>query len=156
MILSLETAEHRQDARAEDREPPMVRTATILCIDDDPASLVCRTFLLKANGYEVITAGSGLEGLSLFKSCAVDLVVLDYAMPEMDGGAVASQLKRLAPNTPVIMVSGQDRVPPEAIRFVDVLLHKGEHPTKFQKAVSALLASISGRLTPSYSRPQTD
>jgi CheY-like chemotaxis protein len=135
----------------------MVRTATILCIDDDPVSLFCRSFLLKASGYDVITAGSGLEGLLLFKSYAVDLVVLDYAMPEMDGSDVAWQLKELAPNTPVLMVSGQDRVPPEALRFVDVFLHKGEHPTKFRQTVSDLLAlgsSISGRWTPPYSRPR--
>jgi PleD family two-component response regulator len=55
--------------------------ATILCIDDHWNGLIGRKMLLENNGYEVLEATGGEEGLKLFFSHSVDAVVLDYRMP---------------------------------------------------------------------------
>ena len=57
----------------------------ILVIDDDPMNLRMATFLLTKQSYEVVTAGSGDEGLKILDTTPVDLILLDIEMPGMDG-----------------------------------------------------------------------
>lgn len=57
----------------------------ILVIDDDPMNLKMASFLLTKQSYEVVTAGSGDEGLKILEDTPVDLILLDIEMPEMDG-----------------------------------------------------------------------
>ena len=64
-----------------------------------------RRMVFELSGYEVLDARDGLEALRIFDGNRVDLVLLDYFMPEMDGGAVASEMKRKQPHVPVIIVS---------------------------------------------------
>jgi response regulator RpfG family c-di-GMP phosphodiesterase len=71
--------------------------ATILCIDDHWNALIGRKMLLENNGYEVLEASGGDEGLKLFLSHRVDAVVLDYQMPGMNGDVVAAKMKRRCP-----------------------------------------------------------
>ncbi len=66
--------------------------ATILCIDDQWSGLIGRKMLLENNGYEVLEATGGTEGLRLFLSHSVDAVVLDYQMPGMNGDMVAAKM----------------------------------------------------------------
>ena len=63
----------------------MMKPAAILCIDDEPKGLTVRKMLLESRRYEVLTATSGREGLAIFAGHRVPAVVLDYAMPEMNG-----------------------------------------------------------------------
>ncbi len=72
----------------------MARLKTILCIDDHWNGLIGRKMFLENNGYEVLQASGGDEGLKLFQSHAVDAVVLDYQMPGMKGDVVAKKMKR--------------------------------------------------------------
>ncbi len=77
----------------------------ILIIDDEPQILLVSAARLKANGYAVVTALSGEQGLEKAQKEIPDLVLLDYVMPEMDGGEVLDRLKK-DPSTkhiPVIM-----------------------------------------------------
>jgi PAS domain S-box-containing protein len=99
--------------------------ATILCIDDEAAGLVARKLLLESAGHRVIEARSGEEGIQLFKSLKVDAVILDYWMSGMKGTAVASELKRINPEVPIIMVSGMADLPGEAAGLVDQWIIKG-------------------------------
>jgi CheY-like chemotaxis protein len=62
----------------------------VLCVDDDLDGLIGREALLRQNGYNVLISTSPREGLRLFSSCHIDAVVLDYAMPEMCGDALAT------------------------------------------------------------------
>lgn len=57
----------------------------ILVIDDDPMNLRMAYYILKKQSYEVVTAGSGDEGLKILDTTSVDLILLDIEMPEMDG-----------------------------------------------------------------------
>ncbi len=58
----------------------------ILCVDDTPSVLEGEKMLLEENGYRVLTATNGKEAVQAFTSHSVDLVLLDYHMPEMNGG----------------------------------------------------------------------
>ena len=71
--------------------------------------------MLRALGFEVLSAGSGRESEALFKerSDAVDLVIVDLGVPDMDGIAVINALQEIKPSIPVVLVSGI-RVSPSA------------------------------------------
>ena len=71
---------------------------TLLCIHRDPAQLS----LLKENGYELVTAGSGSDALQLLMSQSVDAVVLDYELSLLQGAAVAEEMKEVKPQVPIV------------------------------------------------------
>ncbi len=100
--------------------------AIILCIDDDGAGLEARKELLEISGYEVLSAQSAEQGLGLFASHPIDAVVLDYMMPGMNGDRVATQMKRVRPDVPILMLSGYDELLVNELSCVDAFLSKGE------------------------------
>jgi CheY-like chemotaxis protein len=99
--------------------------AIILCIDDG-GGLEARKELLEISGYEVLSAQSGEQGLGLFVSHPVDAVVLDYKMPGMNGDRVASQMRRVKPDVPILMLSGYNELRRNELTCVDAFLSKGE------------------------------
>jgi CheY-like chemotaxis protein len=101
-----------------------VNNAVVLCIDDDPAILECEQRFLEAFGYTVLTALSGSKGLELVSLHSVDVVVVDYYMPEMNGPEVAIEIKRLRPHAPIIMLSGAVDIPKKALKEVDAFVAK--------------------------------
>ena len=66
----------------------------ILLIDDDEDMLAMTGRWLEKAGYEVFRSGSGKEALSLLSAQKPDLILLDYAMPEMDGPAVLCEIRK--------------------------------------------------------------
>ena len=88
--------------------PTHLSGRVVLLIDDEPLVLRSGVRMLRALGFEVLSAGSGLEGEALFKerNHAVDLVVVDLSMPDMDGIAVIKALLQIKPSIPAILVSG--------------------------------------------------
>jgi CheY-like chemotaxis protein len=78
----------------------------ILCIDDNVHGLTARRVLLEGMGHKVIVARSGREGLDAFRSQKVDMVIIDYVMPQMNGGEVIREIRRTNPKLPVILLSG--------------------------------------------------
>lgn len=100
----------------------------ILCIDDNEQSLSIRKFMLETRGYRVLAASSGREAIEMFQhSGAIDLVLTDLVMPEMDGAEVIRVLKDLAPETPMILFSGKVKMY-ERGTCADVFLPKGSYP----------------------------
>ena len=65
----------------------------ILVVDDDPDILDAVTLILESQGYEVVTARDGVEGLANLKAEHPDLMILDLLMPKMDGFAVCKELQ---------------------------------------------------------------
>ena len=65
----------------------------ILVVDDDPDILDAVAMILESQGYEVVTARDGIEGLATLKAEKPDLMILDLLMPKMDGFAVCKELK---------------------------------------------------------------
>ena len=102
----------------------VVHNAVVLCIDDDPAILECEQRFLETFGYRVLTALSGTKGLELASVHSVDVVIVDYCMPEMNGPEVAIEIKRLRPHVPVIMLSGAVDIPEKDLKVVDAFVAK--------------------------------
>ena len=65
----------------------------ILIIDDDPDILDATTMILESQGYQVVTARDGIEGLAVLKAEHPDLMILDLMMPKMDGFGVCRELQ---------------------------------------------------------------
>jgi len=98
----------------------------VLCIDDNRDVLECVEAFLESCGYTVLTASSGGEGLELASNHSVDIVIVDYTMPEMNGQEVAIEMRRLRPKAPIIMLSGAVDVPEQALKCVDAFIAKGQ------------------------------
>jgi PAS domain S-box-containing protein len=132
-------SEHEGHAE-EQAQTPVPEVATVLCIDDEVTGLQTRKLLLESAGHRVLEARSGVEGIRLFQSERVDVVILDYWMSGMKGTTVASELKRINPNVPIIVLSGMSDLPGEAAGLVDQWLVKGSHRAEqLLESVSALL-----------------
>ncbi len=88
------------------------RRMTVLVVDDSPT--ICRLveITLEREGYRVITAADGQEGLAKIRDEVPDLVLLDITMPRMNGYQLCKAIKtdRETANIPVIMLSGKDDV----------------------------------------------
>lgn len=104
---------------------PPSRQKVILCIDDDDSILRYERTLLERSGYLVLTTTSAERGLRLATTCACDAVLLDYAMPGMNGHQVASEIKLKRPEVVIIMISGSE-VPTQALALVDAFVPKLE------------------------------
>jgi DNA-binding response OmpR family regulator len=89
---------------------PIVRAGepglTILVVDDDPAMVGALGALLGQAGHRIVAAYDGNEALRAFRGSNVDVVLLDLAMPGLDGAAVCRQM-RAESDTPIIVVSGE-------------------------------------------------
>jgi CheY-like chemotaxis protein len=97
----------------------------------------------------VLTAASARQGLQIAAVCAIAAVIVDYHMPEMNGHEVATEMKRLRPQVPIVMVSSDDGIREQALSVVDAFVSKneasrrllpvitricGEEPSGFQEA----------------------
>ena len=112
---------------------------TILCIDDEALGLKIRKIVLEQAGYQVLTAEDGPAGLRLFRDHPIDGVVLDYYMPEMDGGLVAETMRRERPEIPIMLLSAYINLPPEVVALADVTLLKGEGPAELLDKLRLML-----------------
>jgi CheY-like chemotaxis protein len=101
-----------------------LQRAVLLCIDDNQDVLDCERAFLETFGYTVLTALSGRKGLELASVHPVDVVIVDYVMPEMNGQEFAIKMKRLRPQAPIIMLSAALDVPKEALNLVDAFIAK--------------------------------
>ena len=123
--------------------------ATILCIDDHWNGLIGRKLFLESNGYEVLEATDGAEGLKLFKSHSVDAVVLDYQMPGMNGDVVAAKMKRVKSHVPIMLLSAYGPLPASKLKAVDTFLSKSQPP---KILLSTLHDLLNGQPKPFFSR----
>ena len=120
---------------------PFRNKRLVLCIDDHRQGLHARSQILQSAGYDVITASSGKLGLRLLKRYPVHLVIVDYCMPDMNGDAVAREIRRTHPHVPILMLSGQVDIPKRATSTVDAFLAKGQSPAVLLGELTALISA---------------
>lgn len=112
---------------------------TVLCIDDEKIGLHVRKIMLESHGFKVLTADSGVQGLALFENNQIDLVVLDYYMPGLNGGQVAAEMRRRRPQVPIIFLSAYFSLPPADLELADAFLTKGEPPDVLIEKIEQLV-----------------
>ena len=103
---------------------PKIQSPVLLCIDDDEDLLECEKAFLEAFGYTVLTASDGGKGLELASTHSVEVVIVDYFMPQMNGQEVAIEMRRLRPEARIIMLSGAADVPAQTLKLVDAFIAK--------------------------------
>ena len=104
--------------------------ATILVIDDEVDILDLLEMILELEGYCVITAGDGNQGLQLAKTHRPDLILLDLMMPEMDGFEVVERLRQDErwKSIPIVVVTAKDLTNDDRQRlsgYVEQVIQKG-------------------------------
>ncbi len=91
--------------------------AKILVVDDEPDMIWAISNVLLSENHSVVSVNSGEEALAKVKDNSIDLVLLDFRLPGMDGIQILEQIKRLRPELPVIMVTGYGGVE-EAVQSI--------------------------------------
>ena len=84
--------------------------AVALVVDDDPAILHIAELVLGDEGFEVLTATTAVDAMACARKFAVDLLLVDLTLPDMDGYAFLSGIRGLniASQARVVVVSGRD------------------------------------------------
>ena len=77
----------------------------ILVVDDEPFVCDAVKMMLNFDGHVVETANNGQEALALFDKGNFDVVITDFAMPNMKGDELAAAIKARSPNQPVVMIT---------------------------------------------------
>jgi len=102
-----ETKKEAKDDQAPNAGQPI--SGRILVAEDNKDIKDTVSRFLEYIGFEVALAGNGLEALSLFHKDPFDLVLTDLDMPVMDGWGLTSRIKERSPDTPVVLMTGEDR-----------------------------------------------
>lgn len=112
----------------------------VLIVDDDRQILGLVERMLKPQGVTVLAVNKPSEAWRICEEQAVDLLISDVMMPEMDGGKLAERLLKLRPEARVLLISGQGRTPAVAkspnVRF----LRKPFFPSALLEQLHELLA----------------
>ncbi len=119
----------------------MDKQRRILWIDNEITELQPHLLFLEHNGYDITTATSDSEGLSILETGIFDAVLLDHKMPDIDGIRVLSKIKKSHPHLPVVIVTGSDQMPVMSaaiIHRVDDFLIKPVSP----KQVASVLTFV--------------
>jgi CheY-like chemotaxis protein len=119
----------------------------ILIVEDDPVLLELGRMLLGAQGYEVLGAEDGFEGLAALKRSLPDIIISDLRMPNMNGFEFLSVVRRRFPIIPVIAVSGEfsGLSMPESV-LADAFFAKGQYrPSELFQKILELLEELPTR-----------
>jgi CheY-like chemotaxis protein len=119
----------------------------ILIVEDDPTLREFGKLLLSAQGYEVLCAEDGFEGLAALKHSLPDIIISDLRMPNMNGFEFLSVVRRRFPVIPVIAISGEfsGLSVPESV-LADAFFSKGEYqPQQLFEKIAELLEELPTR-----------
>jgi len=82
----------------------------VLIVDDETTIIESLEGILSDDGFEVIHAYNGYEALKKIETASPDIVLLDIWMPGMDGIETLKEIKKIAPNLPVVMITGHGSI----------------------------------------------
>jgi len=115
----------------------------LLLIDDEQGVIDTLSLLLKEEGFEVVSALTGADGLERFDEVRPDIVLTDIRMPKMTGVEVLQEIRERDPNTPVVLLTAQASLQ-SAIQAVNVgATHYVQKPWVNEELVAILRRSLS-------------
>jgi CheY-like chemotaxis protein len=112
----------------------------VLCVDDNELAVFVNATILESEGYEVLASSDPLQAASIAKSEELDLAILDYEMPNMNGAELAAFCKAANPEVKVILFSGPLGIPRRELAFADRLVEKSDGVEVLLEAIETLLA----------------
>jgi CheY-like chemotaxis protein len=113
----------------------MAAARLLLCIHRNPAQLR----VLQENGFSLISATRGSQGLRLLVSNPVDAVILEYYLGLLDGAAVADEIRKIRPRLPIVMLAESLALPEGALKSVDAIVTNGDGPRFLLEAIHTVL-----------------
>jgi two-component system response regulator CpxR len=116
----------------------------ILCVDDNEQELSVLTFMLATNGYKVLSASNGQDAISMFAEASVDLVLTDFAMPQMNGNQLVSRLKQIAGHVPMILLGDPQKMGGDSHAADALLAKKNYTPLELLEKVKTMSARKRG------------
>jgi CheY-like chemotaxis protein len=111
----------------------------VLLVEDDDDNRELMAEVLTSSGFEVLSASSGQDGLRKLSESSIDVIVTDVGMPGMGGLEVAKAAKAIAPDVPVVIVTGwaeRDDIASARGHHVDAVLIKPVDPDILTQAIS--------------------
>ena len=118
----------------------------VVCIEDEPEMIDLVSLILSREGYEVIGARGGLQGLQIIEDTQPELVLLDLMMPDLDGWEVYQRLKAnpKTSSTPVIVVTARaqsiDKILGLHIAKVDDYITKPFSPAELLNSIERVMS----------------
>lgn len=117
---------------------------TILCVDDNEQGLAVRKFLLETRGYRVVSVTTAQDAIEVLRSGGIDLVLGDLIMPQMDGNEMVQRMKEIAPDVPMMLLSGTVKAFDRA-SHADAFLPKGAcSPVELLERIRVMIARKRG------------
>jgi len=116
-----------------------LRPLHVLLVDDKPMAREASIQYLRSDAHTLETAANGREGLEKFHAGRFDIVITDQAMPDMSGEQLAAAIKQIAPNKPIIMLTGfgdMMEAADEMPAHVDCLVSKPITLNNFREALA--------------------
>jgi DNA-binding response OmpR family regulator len=114
----------------------------ILIVDDDAVIRELLAYVLKQEGYEVIEATNGAEGLQKYQAEPTDLVITDLMMPGMDGLELLKELRRVVPTPALIAISGDQAALMQARELTS---HTFAKPLSIEQVLAAVQVLVAER-----------
>lgn len=129
----------------------MAKKPKILCVDDQVENLRVRAMLLEQFGCEVVEAQDHQSALREVSEDSIDLIVIDYHLARgQTGEEIARDVRVMRPELPLIMLTGDSKLPDSAAECVDAVLIKGSSNPR------ALLELIEKLVPGAQLRPRRD
>jgi CheY-like chemotaxis protein len=120
--------------------PPRAKSGNILVVEDDADVRRVIVECLGLIGYQVTEAANGTEGLAAIAAAKPDLLVVDYAMPDMTGAEVISKARTMIGDVPVILATGYaDMAEVERLAGKPLILRKPFDINSLGEAVAGAL-----------------
>jgi len=117
-----------------------IQSKIILCVDDNDFLLDTLQNYLRTKGFRVIACSNGEVALMLLASGPVDAVVVDYEMPNMNGGDLATAIRLRSPFIPIVMFSGSVDLPASTLENVDGFVEKHSGLSSVGRMLESLLS----------------
>ena len=127
---------------------PKQRAYRVLCVDDNELGLYINGVILHNEGYDVLTCSDASKAAAIVKAQEIDLAVLDYQMPVMNGAELAAFCKAANPDMKVILFTSYVGVPNREFAFADLFIPKSEGIRALLEGIEALLPRIGLRANP--------
>jgi CheY-like chemotaxis protein len=104
---------------------PAVR---VLLVDDEVQPLELRSHIMELRGFFVLAVDTPLRAIAMAKESSrkIDVAILDYDMPVMNGCTLAGRLRSILPELRIVLYSGALDVPQSELRNVDAFVSKGD------------------------------
>jgi two-component system, OmpR family, phosphate regulon response regulator PhoB len=121
-------------------DTPSLAGKRILIVDDERAVRETLRMLLPSKHYTIVEANNGAEAFALFLGSKFDLVLTDFEMPFVKGNELASRIKRVAPQQPILMLTAFHHRP-GADNPVDAVLSKPFDSRRLMQTMDELMGS---------------